>query len=159
MKSVTLSAPSYQELRSLFFVRKLYVPPDTDLSFTQYMELCKRFSKGYDKLKDRDTTKDIMRKVNNYIGELESTGINDHEVKNIRFTYVWIVRKSFWTFVLFHIYLTLCLPAIIILSPIGLLIRRKAEKERIAVILYYLQCLYISRLKQKIQIKLKLWML
>ena len=74
-----------------------------------------------------------MKRVNNYIGELESTGINDHEVKQIDFNYVWIVRKTFWSFLLFHIFLILCLPAIFILSPIAYIIKKKAEKERIAV--------------------------
>src|SRR5688572_12745548 len=34
MKSVTLTAPSYTELRSLLLVRKLYLPPDLRLSVT-----------------------------------------------------------------------------------------------------------------------------
>jgi glycerol-3-phosphate O-acyltransferase/dihydroxyacetone phosphate acyltransferase len=135
MKSVTLTAPSYQELRSIFFVRKLYVPPDAKLTSTQYTELCKRFSKGYEKLKDREDTKDLMKKVNRYINELETTGINDHEVKNMDFSYKWFVRKTFWSFILFHIYLFICLPAILILSPFAYFIKKKAEKERLAV--YY----------------------
>jgi hypothetical protein len=130
MKSVTLTAPSFPELRSLFFVRKLYVPPDAKLTPTQYNELCKRFSKGYEKLKDNEETQDMMKKVNKYINELESAGINDHEVKKIDFSYVWMVRKTFWSFVLFHIYLMYCLPAIFILSPFAYYVKVKAEKER-----------------------------
>jgi glycerol-3-phosphate O-acyltransferase / dihydroxyacetone phosphate acyltransferase len=133
MKAVTLTAPSYQELRSILFVRKLYVPPETKLTPTQYAELCKRFSKGYEKLKDREDTQGVLKKVNKYINELESTGINDHEVKKIDFNYVWIVRKTFWSFILFHIFLILCLPAIFILSPFAYLVKRKAEKERLLV--------------------------
>ena len=135
MKAVTLTAPSYQELRSLFLVRKLYVPPEAKLTATQYNELCKRFSKGYEKLKEREDTQVLIKKVNKYINELESTGINDHEVKKIDFNYVWIVRKSFWSFILFHIFLILCLPAIFILSPFAYLIKKKAEKERLLVYL------------------------
>lgn len=131
MKSVTLTAPSYQELRSLFLVRRLYVPSDAKLTPTQYNELCKRFSKGYEKLKDREETKVIMRRVNSYINELETTGINDHEVKNINFNYVWLVRKTFWSFVLFHVFLIICLPDIFILTPFAYLVQKKAEKERL----------------------------
>lgn len=139
MKAVTLTAPSYQELRSILFVRKLYVPPEFKLTPTQYAELCKRFSKGYEKLKHREDTQDMLKKVNKYINELESTGLNDHEVKKIDFNYVWIVRKTFWSFILFHIFLILCLPAIFILSPFAYLVKKKAEKERVLVkILYHL---------------------
>lgn len=149
MKSVTLTAPSYAELKSLFLVRKLYVPPDAKLTPTQYNELCKRFSKGYEKLKDRKDTQELVSKVNRYINELENTGINDHEVKKIDFNYVWIVRKTFWSFILFHLYLVICLPAIFILSPFAYIIKKKAESERKIVYKFYLY----FRQKRKILIK------
>jgi hypothetical protein len=133
MKSVTLTAPSYQELRSLFFVRKLYVPPDMKLSPTQYNEICKRFSKGYEKLKAKEETQIMMKKVHKYIHELESAGLNDHEVKMIDFSYSWMVRKTIKSFIFFHIFLILCLPAIFILSPLAYLVKKKAEKERLLV--------------------------
>jgi glycerol-3-phosphate O-acyltransferase/dihydroxyacetone phosphate acyltransferase len=157
MKAVTLTAPSYQELRSLFLVRKLYVPPEAKLTATQYNELCKRFSKGYEKLKEREDTQILIKKVNKYINELESTGINDHEVKKIDFNYVWIVRKSFWSFILFHIFLILCLPAIFILSPFAYLIKKKAEKERLLVIkkLNSFYLFQFFRQKRKILTRLK----
>ncbi len=137
MRSVTLTAPSYKELKSLFFVRRLYAPPDMELTPTQHMELCKRFSKGYEKLKDREETKEMVKRVNNYTNELEATGINDHEIRRIDYTYKKFVRESIWSTILFHLYLFLCIPAIVVLFPIAFYIKKKAEKERIAVILYY----------------------
>jgi hypothetical protein len=134
MKAVTLTAPSYQELRSLYLIRKLYVPNNVQLTATQYSEICKRFSKGYEKLKEREDTKHLVRMVNKYMNELELTGLGDHEVKVIDFTYKWMVRKTFWGFILFHIYLILSLPAIVLLSPFAYYIKVKAERERIAVI-------------------------
>lgn len=132
MKAVTLTASSYRELRSIFFVRKLYVPADIILTPTQYTELCKRFVKGYEKLKDHPDSKEMMTKVNKYVHELEGVGINDFEVKKMDFTYAWFVRRTILYFILFHIYLFLCLPAIILLSPFAYLIKNKAEKERLA---------------------------
>jgi hypothetical protein len=133
MKAVTLTAPSFQELRSLFFVRKLYVPADIKLTPTQYNEICKRFSKGYEKLKDREETQIMMKKVNKYIHELESAGLNDHEVKKIDFSYSWMLRKTLRSFVFFHIFVLLTLPSIFILVPFAYLIKKKAEKERLIV--------------------------
>jgi predicted secreted protein len=132
MKAVTLTAPSYPELRSLFLIRKLYVPKDIALTATQYSELCKRFSKGYERVKESPETQTIMKRVNRYINELENTGIGDHEVKKMDFTYSWMLRKIFIAFILFHIYLILCLPAFFILFPFSYLVQKKAEKERIA---------------------------
>jgi len=133
MKAVTLTAPSFQELRSLFFVRKLYVPPDIKLTPTQYNEICKRFSKGYEKLKDREETQSMMKKVSKYIHELESAGLNDHEVKKIDFSYSMMLKKIFRSFILFHIFLILTLPTIFILFPFAYIVKKKAERERLIV--------------------------
>lgn len=132
MKAITLTAPSFKELRSLFLVRKLYVPKDIILTPTQYSELCKRFTKGYERLKDLPETQEIMKRVHKYINELEDTGLGDHEVKKMEFTHKWLLKKTFSGFFLFHLFLILCLPAIIIFIPFGYLIQNKAEKERLA---------------------------
>ena len=68
-----------------------------------------------------------------YINEIELTGISDHEVKSIDFSYYWMVRKTLLSFVLFHIFLLICLPAILILSPFAYIIQKKAERERLIV--------------------------
>lgn len=134
MKAVTLTAPSYSHLKSLFFVRKLYVPTEVKLTPTQYSELCKRFSKGYEKLKELEDTKQIMAQVKKYMVELDKVGITDYEVKNLSLNYSWMVKRTIWSFILFHLYLILCLPFIIMFTPIAFFIKKKAEKERILVI-------------------------
>jgi hypothetical protein len=131
MKAVTLTAPSYHELRSLFLVRKLYVPNDIVLTPTQYSELCKRFTKGYHRVKSNPDTQDLMKRVNKYINELEDTGLGDHEVKKMDFTYTWMLRKTFTGIFKFHIFILLSLPAIFLVVPFGYLIQKKAEKERL----------------------------
>jgi glycerol-3-phosphate O-acyltransferase/dihydroxyacetone phosphate acyltransferase len=133
MKAVTLTAPSYEELRGIFFVRKLYVPPNANLTPTQYTELCKRFVKGYETVKDYEDTKQMFTRIKSYINELETTGLNDTEVKNIEFTYKWMVRKTFWSYVFLNVFTVLSLPAIFIMAPFAIFIKNKAEKERLAV--------------------------
>ena len=134
MKAVTLTAPSYMELRSIFFMRKLYIPPETKLTHTQFSELCKRFTKGYDKLKDKDEAKILSMRINKYIRELESIGTSDHEVKKLEFSYSWLLKKTITSIFLFHLLLVISIPGIILLAPFGLFLIKKAEKERIAVI-------------------------
>ncbi len=133
MKSVTLTAPTYNELKALFLVRKLYVPNDVKVTPTQYTEICKRFIKGYEKLKDNETIKKLMLQVNEYTVELDSVGFRDRNVSGDDFTYTWIVKKNIYAFFLAIWYILLCLPALILLTPFAYIIRNKAEQERIAV--------------------------
>lgn len=133
MKAVTLTAPTYMELRSIFFMRKLYIPPKTHLTPTQFSELCKRFTKGYEKLKENDETKMMVTKINRYIRELESIGISDHEVKRMNFSYRWLLMKFLKSLLFFHLILIFSTPGIILVSPFGFYIVNKAEKEKIAV--------------------------
>lgn len=134
MKAVTLTAPSYMELRSILLMRKLYIPPETKLTPVQTSELCKRFTKGYEKLKDKEEAKSLLNKINRYIRELESTGINDHEVKKMDFSYSSLLKKFLTSMFFFHLCLILSIPGIILVSPFCIYIMKKAEKERIAVI-------------------------
>jgi glycerol-3-phosphate O-acyltransferase/dihydroxyacetone phosphate acyltransferase len=131
MKAVTLTAPSYTELRSLLLVRKLYLPPDLRLSPKAYSTMCKRFAKGYEKLKSKEETKALMTRIHKYINELERTGISDHEVRRINFSLSWMFKKLIISYILFHMFLILALPGILLLIPFVIYASKKAEKERI----------------------------
>jgi glycerol-3-phosphate O-acyltransferase/dihydroxyacetone phosphate acyltransferase len=132
MKAVTLTAPSFTELRSLLLVRKLYLPPDLRLSPENYSLMCQRFAKGYEKLKEKEETKSLMTKIHKYISELETTGISDHEVRRIEFSLKWMFRKLILNFILFHIFIIISLPGLLIVSPIAFYLSKKVEKERVA---------------------------
>lgn len=135
MKSVTLTAPSYNELNSLFIIRNLYIPTDVKLTPTQYTEICKRFVKGYEKLKENETIKKAMFQVNEYTNELDKVGLKDRNVRSEDFTYTWIVKKNLYSFFLATLFIILCLPALFLLTPFAYIVRNKAEQERIAVIM------------------------
>jgi hypothetical protein len=136
MKSVTLTAPSYNELKSLFIIRNLYIPTDLKVTPTQYTEICKRFVKGYEKLKENETIKSAMAEVNQYTNELDQVGLRDRNVKSDDFTYGWIVKKNLHSFFLAILFIILCFPALILLSPFACILKTKAERERIAVTFY-----------------------
>lgn len=133
MKAVTLTAPSYQELRSILFVRKLYASPDRKLSEKAYSEFCKRFSKGYLKIKDMPETQSLMNQIKKYIDILENTGLMDHEVRRMDFSFSIILKKALYSLIFLLILLILCLPGIIIAYPFVLYLEKKAEKERLMV--------------------------
>lgn len=136
MKAVTWTAPTYNELRSILFVRKLYAPPDTKLSPAAYSELCKRFAKGYYKLKELPETQNLMNEIKKYIIFLENTGLSDHEVRRMDFSFSWIIKKTIYSFFLLLILLFLTLPGVLIAYPFVLYLEKKAEKERLLVFFY-----------------------
>ena len=143
MKAVTFTAPSYNELRSIYFVRKLYAMPDTKLSPSAYSELCKRFSKGYMKVKELPETQMLMNEIKKYIDILESTGLMDHEVRRMNFSYSWIWKKTILSFFLFLLFFIFALPGILITYPFVILSEKKAEKERLLVKNFFEKILFI----------------
>lgn len=132
MKAVTITAPSRQEYLCLGMVRELYIPKNKTLPQEKYSELCKRFSKGYEEVREKKETKSLKRKIIRYMDELENAGLDDAEVKTIDYSYGFFVRKTIISFILFHVFLLSALPMIGITAPFLWIVKKKAENERIA---------------------------
>ena len=132
MKAVTIQAPSLQELECMSLTREIYIPKNKTLPPAQVSELSKRISKAYDEIKDNKETKSLKRKIQRYKDELENVGLDDSEVKQMNYSYGYFVRKTFLSFILFHVYLIIALPMIAMTAPFLWLVKKKAEKERIA---------------------------
>lgn len=132
MKAVTITAPSFKESLCLGMCRSLYIPKDKQLPPEKYSELCKRFSKAYEEIRDRKDTKSLKRKIIRYMDELDNAGLDDAEVKTIDYSYGFFVRKTIISFILFHVFLLFALPMIGITAPFLWIVKKKAEKERIA---------------------------
>ena len=132
MKAVTITAPSIQEYLGLGIVRELYIPKNKTLPQEKYSELCKRFSKGYEEVREKKETKSLKRKIIRYMDELENAGLDDAEVKTIDYSYGFFVRKTIISFILFHVFLLSALPMIGITAPFLWIVKKKAENERIA---------------------------
>ena len=132
MKAVTITAPSFKESLCLGMGRSLYIPKDKHLPPEKYSELCKRFSKAYEEIRDRKDTKSLKRKIIRYMDELDNAGLDDAEVKTIDYSYGFFVRKTILSFILFHVFLLFALPMIGITAPFLWIVKKKAEKERIA---------------------------
>ena len=64
--------------------------------------------------------------------ELDNAGLDDAEVKTIDDSYGFFVRKTIISFILFHVFLLFALPMIGITAPFLWIVKKKAEKERIA---------------------------
>lgn len=133
MKAVTLRAPSYEELRALHLLRKIYLPKKVKLTPTEYSELCKNFAKGFEKLKEDPDCQDKVKRINNYVKEIEEIAITDTEINNSDFKHAMMSRKFYWATFVFIICLIFILPGYLMLIPFIIYIKRKAEKERLAV--------------------------
>ena len=131
MKKTTMTAPTYKEYNSLNMFRDLYVPKEIKLDTMKYNDLSLRFSYAYESLKNRKETKLIKRKIYKYIESLESTGLEEADVKYFRYNYSYFVINCIISFFLFHIYLLLALPMIIISLPFVWKITKTAESARI----------------------------
>jgi len=132
MKSVvSLRAPTYEELRAILLLRKIYIPKEVKLSPVQHAELCKRFAKGYDKLKETEETKQKIKIINDYIREIDEIGMTDSEIKNIEFKQSKMKRKFLFSVLMFFISLVFIFPGVVIFLPFVFYIQKKAEKERI----------------------------
>lgn len=133
MKAVTLTAQSYEELRTLYLLRKIYVPKEIKLSPTQYSELCKKFIKAFKKLKEIPECVDLINRVNGYIREIDELGLTDSQLRDTHFHQKKMKRTFLLSTLLFFSYLLFLFPGLLIFYPFKMLISRTAEKERIKV--------------------------
>lgn len=132
MKSVTITANSYEEVQTLFLLRDMYIPKNMKLSPVEYSELSLRFSKGYKKLSELPDGDSFSKKANSYMNELNEIAVTDKEIRDREFKQNKLKRKFFLSLVAFILLLFFLLPGILILLPFIFYIRVKAEKERVA---------------------------
>ena len=134
MKAVTLTANSYEELRALHLLRKIYLPMgNISLTPTQYSELCKNFAKGFEKLRDNPECKGKVQRIHSYVREIDEIALFDNEVNDEDFRQTILRKKFYLSCLKFLCYMTFMLPGLIIILPFFCYIRIMAERERIAV--------------------------
>ena len=80
MKTCHIVAPSYSELASIFLVRNIYKPDMENLSAEKEQALNRRFSEGYQKLKDHPEIVAMLAKIKEYYNDLKVLNIKDSEV-------------------------------------------------------------------------------
>lgn len=157
LRSVTLNVPDYKTMQALYACRRLYQPVNVTLTVDQYLELHRRFAKGYIRFKDEPRVQEVTQLVHYYCKELQKCGLKDFQVAaaagladdsddeteeddtlmNIRFAddenHI-IDAKTFYralisNFVVFAILFVIALPGTLLNLPIGFLIKRAAERK------------------------------
>ena len=91
MKDCHIVAPTYSILASIFLARDIYKPDKEYLTPEKEQELNRRFSEGYQKLKEHHEIVGILGKIKKYYADLKVLSIKDSEV----FISVLFVLKEF----------------------------------------------------------------
>lgn len=113
LRSLTINADSWEQIRVLDGVRHLYQPEG--LSLTDKVELARRFNTLYPQLKDEPEVQRIYRRVRAFLRRMSATGLSDEllarEVS---------VRETAWR-VLAHLVLVIIyLPLFVVGAPLHL---------------------------------------
>ena len=109
MKDVTLSAPSYRELKLMYMARDLYVPKPGKYKITieQINEIQSRFSKGLYAYRNNPELKENFEAIDGYMKELKILNVKDSEVKKIKINFCMIMMNFLSNIPPFLFYLSL----------------------------------------------------
>ena len=130
MKSVILTAPTYNEYTFTKMLGNLYVPIEENLSGEKSYDLARRLAYIYNLVKDNKNAKQLKVKVLIYMNLLEKLGLEDEDLKTINLKYQILIKKFLRSFFLFIIDLIIALPMICLVYPLIITVRRTAEIER-----------------------------
>ncbi len=117
IRELTVNAEDWDTLRVLEAVRRLYQPDDIPLE--DRVELARRFTSVYAKVRDSDDVRDIYRRVHEYQERLDEAGLTDRDlVRNMGVlevaarAFANLVRVAFWA--------PVAIPGLTLHVPLGL---------------------------------------
>jgi len=93
MREVTLSAPSYNELKKIYLARDIYLPRKLkqQLSPEQLNDNYKKFFQGYNSFRDKPELKELLEEIGLYEKQLKTFSINDEDVADLRLNFAGIL--------------------------------------------------------------------
>ena len=130
MKSVIITAPTYNEYMFIKMLTNLYIPEDCEISIEKKTDLTRRISYIYNNARDKKSAEQLKIKVIKYMYPLEKLGIGDSELKDFNLNYNILIKKFIWSLLLLLINLILSIILIIIIAPLVKFVEKKAEEER-----------------------------
>jgi len=130
LESVTLSAPSFNDLTNIHTIRRLYMPTGLRLTAHDHMALTRRIAHGYMKFKDNPGLKSAIEHVEDYKKNLRELWVKDHHIaaEGKSSTFFFFASVLWRCGVLITIAM-LSFPGFIINAPIALVAKFYAEKE------------------------------
>lgn len=124
--SVTENAPDYDTLMVIQAARRLYQPVKVRLPLPAIVEINRRLLFGYSKFKDDPRIIHLKKLVYDYNRKLDSVGLKDHQVMQLKTTKLEALR-CFVTLIVrlikFSVFAILSLPGSILFTPIFIICR------------------------------------
>jgi glycerol-3-phosphate O-acyltransferase / dihydroxyacetone phosphate acyltransferase len=120
LRALTINADDWDTLRVLDGIRRLYQPPE--ISLEERVELARRFSSEYPRVKDELEIQVLFARVAAYLDRLSDQGLTDRDLRSdvrLNRTPGRIARHV----ILLIVWLPLALPGIILHAPVGLLVQ------------------------------------
>jgi len=126
---VTVCAPSYEQLSTIWAIRRLYQPSGLKLSVDDKLELSRRFEAGYEKLKDEPRVAELKIRVESYQRQLKYHSLSDHQVSATNTGGRRALFLLLWRLVMLTFFAIVSLPGAILNLPIIVLSRTVAIKK------------------------------
>ena len=130
MKSIILTAPTYQEYMLIRMLRNLYFPNYMELPAEKSSDYARWISHIYNEKRDSNETKEIKAKVEKYMFSLEQLGIEDSDLMEISLNYSLLRKQFFFSLIIFLVNLIFLFPMLFISLPLLFWVHSTAEFER-----------------------------
>jgi glycerol-3-phosphate O-acyltransferase/dihydroxyacetone phosphate acyltransferase len=127
LKAVTINAPDWRTIRFAQITRRLYKPSAAPLTPKQYVELNRRFIRGWEDLQGDPELAAFRYAAEDYQARLDMLGLRDYQLRSkisLAKATRKIVARALWVLLL----LPLALPGAIIHLPVGWLILVLGER-------------------------------
>ena len=108
MRDVTLSAPSYKELKQVYLARDLYMPKNCESKLTpeEINTIYKRFFKGYAAFRERPEMKELLEEVDVYQRQLKVFNIGDADVSSLNINFCRMLTNLGHAIIMSLVYLS-----------------------------------------------------
>ena len=127
LMAVTLNAPDWRTIRLAQITRRLYKPSSAVLTAQQYVELNRRFIRGWESLQGDSELAAFRDAAEDYQARLDTLGLRDYQVRtkvSLAEATRKIIGRALWVLLL----LPLALPGAFIHLPVGWLILELGER-------------------------------
>lgn len=130
MNRVRVSAPTYQDLVSLYYLKKMLIV-EKDLSVEENFNVYKNFCDIYKNIQTNEDVTVFMKKINSFRKELKSNGIRVEDLKNNKERYSHSITVSF---LIEMIRFCILIPFFLFFLPLRTILISIAEKKRIQAV-------------------------
>lgn len=130
--SVTENAPDFETLMTIQAARRLYQPVRSKTALSLVVEVNRRLLFGYSIFKDDPRVVHLKKMVSAYNSTLDSLGLKDHQVEELKTETKDIIRGVFTLvsrIVRLFVFIALSLPGSILFTPIFISCRWYARKK------------------------------